>query len=322
MTGGAVGACSHHCFGVPSSDGETMLQARAWDPDASAFPSPRAVVQIVHGMSEHMGRYDAFARFLARRGFAVVGHDQIGHGKSAPSAQRLGKLPAKGGKELLLDDIHAVRERASALYPEGAPYVLFGHSMGSFEAYAYLARHAEGVAGAVLSGTGRVPTALSRLGNALSRALAALRGEDAVSPLIHSIGAGAYAKRIEDARTPFDWLCTDPAVVDVYIADELCGATFSVGGYATLTDLTYEIATPACAARIPRDLPILLVSGALDPVGDNGAGVERARGLLVGAGARRVTMKLYPGMRHEILNEPDGDRVREDVLAWMEREAL
>lgn len=304
-----------------SHDGFSRIRGTVWLPrgagDLTGF-RPRAIVQLVHGMSEHIARYDAFARFLAAQGFVVCGHDHIGHGKSVASADDLGHLPARGGKEALIADVHELRQIAHARYGSDTPYLLFGHSMGSFIAYAYLARHADGLVGAVLCGTGRMPTITSRAGNLPARALCALRGERYVSKLLDSMGAGAYSKRIPNARTAFDWLSCDPSVVDAYIADDLCGRPFTAGGYATLTDLTYEIATAACAHRIPRNLPILLIAGSDDPVGDCGAGVERARDLLVDAGASDVTMTLYPGMRHEILNEPDRERVFEDVLAWME----
>ena len=135
------------------------------------------------------------------------------------------------------------------------------------------------------------------------------------------LGAGAFAKQIENARTPFDWLSTDPEVVDAYIADEMCGAMFSAGGYATLTDLTGEVVTRACAAKVPHDLPVLFVAGAEDPVGGCGKGVHAAAELLRGAGVRRVDEVLYPGMRHEILNEPGRAQVYADIAQWMEEHA-
>ena len=147
------------------------------------------------------------------------------------------------------------------------------------------------------------------------------RGTDYRSAFLDGLGAGAFAKQIENARTPFDWLSTDPAVVDAYIADEMCGAMFSAGGYATLTDLTGEVVTRACAAKVPHDLPVLFVAGAEDPVGGCGKGVHAAAELLRGAGVRRVDEVLYPGMRHEILNEPGRAQVYADIAQWMEEHA-
>ena len=312
-------------FSFKSAEDSSRVHAALWLPGlVAANPSarPRGVVQLVHGMSEHIGRYDEFARFLAMRGYVVCGHDHIGHGRTAAPAD-LGHIPLAAGKEALIADVHALREIVEEyLDAPGVPYVLFGHSMGSFIAYCYLARHGARLAGAVLCGTGRLPTALSRAGNLLARAICAVKGERFVSNALHAMGAGAYSKQIDHPRTEFDWLSTDPAVVDAYINDPLCGAKFTAGGYAALTDLTHEIATLACARRIPCDLPVLLIGGAQDPVGDCGAGVRRAQSLLEGAGARNVTCVLYEGMRHEILNEPDRGQVYGDVFAWIEREAV
>ena len=323
LTASDVDACSNvetEALSFESADGRSRIHGMLWMPGlvAASRTRPRGIVQLVHGMSEHIGRYDDFARFLASRGFVVCGHDHIGHGRSAAAADDLGHIPLAAGKEALVADVQELRRIVSVRFADDVPFVLFGHSMGSFIAYCYLARHAEGLAAAVLCGTGRLPAALSRAGNRLARAICAVKGERFVSKILHGMGAGAYSKQIDDPRTEFDWLSVDPAVVDAYIDDPLCGALFTAGGYAALTDLTHEIATPACAAAIPDDLPILFIGGEDDPVGDCGRGVARARDLLVEGGAQQVTMRLYPGMRHEILNEPDRARVYRDVLEWIE----
>ncbi|MEG0302529.1 MAG: alpha/beta hydrolase [Gordonibacter sp.] len=316
-----VAATSVSSVGFLSYDGTTQIKGMVWIPEGAASAAPRGIVQIVHGMAEYIGRYDDFARFLAGQGYVVCAHDHIGHGKSAPSSDRYGCLPAQGGKDTLIEDVHELRKTVAARYARQTPYILFGHSMGSFVVRAYLARYAEGLAAAVLCGTGQQPLALSKGGNFLARRIAASKGEDAKSPLLHNMGAGAYSKQVEGARTEFDWISTDPAVVDAYIADEQCGFMFSVGGYAALTELTGEIATRACAAKVPHDLPLLFVSGAEDPVGGCGKGVRAAAEHLRQAGVAQVDVILYEGMRHEILNEPGHDRVYADVARWMEEHA-
>ena len=140
-----------------------------------------------------------------------------------------------------------------------------------------------------------------------------------LSKLLHNLADGAFSKAVKDARTPLDWLSTDPAVVDAYIADDLCGQTFTAGAYATLTSLTAEVATLDSALEIPSELPILLVAGALDPVGNKGRGVKSTAALFEKAGIKDVEVKLYQGMRHEILNEPGKQQVYDDVLAWIDR---
>ena len=221
----------------------------------------------------------------------------------------------------MVADAHRMRALAAERFP-GVPHVLFGHSMGSFVARAYLARHGEGLAGGIVCGTGNQALALSRAGNALANALCALRGPRSTSGLIHGMVIGAYRKSVEGARTPHDWLSTVPAVADAYEADPLCGQPFSVGGYAALTSLTGEVATPASASRIPKGVPLLYVAGALDPVGDFGKGVRAAAKLAEDAGVNDVTCVIYDGMRHEIHNEYDKDGVFEDLAAWIEGHAL
>ncbi len=309
--------------GFLSHDGESTIKGSVWRPVEAAGrrgAAPRGVVQIVHGMVEHIGRYDEFARYLVGQGFVVCAEDHIGHGRSVSDASQLGCLPVDG-KEILIEDVHELRKTVTARYSRQTPYILFGHSMGSFISRAYLARHGKGVDAAVLCGTGQQPLALSKAGNALARFLAKRKGPDYRSALVDGMGVGAYAKQVQNPRTPHDWICTDPAVVDAYIADELCGAMFSVGGYAALTDLTAEVATAACAAKVPKDLPVLFVAGAEDPVGACGKGVQAAAEQLRGAGVRDVSVKLYPGMRHEILNEPGKRQVFADVADWMEEYA-
>lgn len=310
-------------IGFLSHDGTSTIKGLVWEPErtrGSRRVAPRGVIQIVHGMVEHVGRYDEFARFLVEQGFVVCAADHIGHGKSVASADELGCLPVDG-KETLIEDVHELRKTVTARYSRQTPYIMFGHSMGSFVTRAYLARHGEDVAAAVICGTGQQPLVLSKAGNALARFLAKTKGADYRSKLLDGMGVGAFAKQIENPRTPHDWVCTDPAVVDAYIADELCGAMFSVGGYATLTDLTGEVVSPSCAAKVPKGLPVLFVAGAEDPVGACGKGVRAAADLLRRAGVRDVEVKLYEGMRHEILNELGRAQVYTEVVGWIEEHA-
>lgn len=300
-----------------SHDGSSTIVGLVWEPNAT--DAPVGIVQLVHGMSEHVGRYDEFARFLAASGYVVCGSDHVGHGMSAAPADR-GHMPAENGKDVLIADVHTLRTLISERFPN-LPYVIFGHSMGSFVTRAYLARHGAGLAGAVICGTGNQPRLLSKAGNVLARLLSALKGERAMSNVLHSLADGAFSKAIPNRRTNFDWLSTNPAVVDAYIADELSGARFTVGAYATLTALTSEVVTPACAARVPKELPVLVIAGAQDPVGECGKGPRAAAELLRSAGVQSVDLIIYAGMRHEILNEPDKRRVYNDVLTWLRERA-
>ena len=296
----------------PSSDGKSTIRARFWMPDDAV---PRAVVQVVHGMSEHIRRYDEFARFLVGRGYAVCGDDHIGHGAST-TAEKRGCMPAKGGNEALIADEHTLRGIAAKKFP-GTPHVFFGHSMGSFITRCYLGRHGQGVAAAIICGTGTVPVATSRAGNALARAVAAVRGEDFRSKLIDSLGAGSYSKAVP-GPTGYEWLSHNADNVRAYLADEECGFMFSAGGYVSLTALTAEACSKSCAASVPHDLPLLYIGGDGDPVGDMGRGVEAAAQLARDAGSVDVTCKIYENMRHEILNEDGRAGVFEDIAAWLD----
>lgn len=315
-------------FTVPityaSHDGKSTVSAKLWtcaafgSPDNPGEQKPKAVIQIVHGMAEYIERYDELARYMVERGFVVCAEDHIGHGLTAPTAADFGDMPAHGGKDILLADVHELRVKISECF-SGTPYVIYGHSMGSFIVRAYLARHGEDLTACVLTGTGNVAAPLSLFGRTLARHLAKSRGNSYRSSFIDGMGAGAYGKQIKNARTPLDWLSNDESVVEAYIADDKCGFMFTVGGYATLLDLTAEVVTTDCASRVPKDLPILLAAGNGDPVGDMGKGVLAAAGLLRKAGVKTVDVKLYEGMRHEIHNEFGREQVYDDIVSWVEK---
>lgn len=307
----------------PSSDGRSTIHARAWWPPELAAPKdggrvrPRAVLQLVHGMAEHISRYDDFACTMALHGVLVCGHDQIGHGDSS-DPERWGCIPEHDGVLMLLKDIGTMRDIVSGWCSADTPYFVLGHSFGSFLVRDYLPQGARGLSGAIISGTGYVNPAKAQLGCLSAHAVCRLRGQDARSEFLHSMADGAYAKAIPDARTPFDWLSHNQANVDAYIADPACGFMFSAGGYVTLTKATLISCAPECACDVPHDLPLLYISGAEDPVGDCSRGVQRACDLARQAGSTDVTLHLYPHMRHEILNETGHEAVYADILAWME----
>ena len=222
-------------FTFDSADGRSQVRAVLWvplsmeradaafgEPELGCF-KPRGVVQLIHGMAEHIDRYDDFARFLADTGYLVAGHDHIGHGDTAGAPERRGVIDAEGGADAM----------------------------------------------------------------------------------------------IEDARTPFDWLSRDPAVADAFMADEACGFMFGAGAYATLTELAHRANDPATYRDTPHDLPLLFVSGDADPVGKCGRAVADAAESMEAAGAEDLTLRLFPGMRHEILNEIGREEVYGFILEWI-----
>lgn len=304
----------------PSHDGTSTIHAVIWsDPTIS---QPVGIMQIAHGMAEYIERYDTFARDMANRGFIVCGNDHIGHGRSVATQADWGFLPVNDGKTVLVEDVHTLRGLMEERYGTDIPYVLLGHSMGSFVARLYIARHGAGLAAAIIQGTGYQPGIVARMGAFLAKRDAKIHGDHNLNDVLRGMAEGSYSSAIKDARTPLDWLSKDEAVVDAYIADPACGFAFTSGGYTTLMDMLAAIVKPAIVDRIPKDLPILLVSGSEDPVGDDGKGVEKVYQQLQKAGIQDVTMKLFEGMRHEIHNEADKQMVFDYIYDWMKERIL
>ena len=299
-------------FSYPSSDGSHTVHAMEWLPQGQ----PRAVVQIVHGVAEYVGRYDHVARFLTERGFLVCGEDHLGHGKTVDDG-KYGYFSPRGGWDLVARDIRRLRELQGEKYP-GVPYVMLGHSMGSFLTRTYLIRWPGTVDGAVLSGTGQEPAPLVALGKALAGGLCLLRGGDSVSPLVNAMSLGAYNKKFAPNRTGADWISRDEAVVDAYLKDPLCTFMPTVAMFRDMMGGLQYIADRNNLARMDKETPVYFLSGDRDPVGAMGKGVEKVVRMFRKAGCRDVSVKLYPEGRHEMFNELNRDEVMADLLAWLE----
>lgn len=298
-------------FTLPTSD-DTMLHVHRWLPAAP----PRAVVQVAHGMVEHAGRYAHLAELLTARGYAVYAGDHRGHGRTAPGEDQLGHLGDEAGFAAAVDDLATLTDRIAQEQP-GAPVVLLGHSMGSFMARAYAARYGDRLAGLILSGTAGDPGVLGRVGVRLARLEARVRGPRARSAMMETLVLGPYNRAFRPNRTDFDWLSRDEAQVDAYVADELCGARGTAGFYRDLLTGLIWVSQPATVAQMPTDLPVRIIVGADDPVGGTDAAAEVAA-LMLAAGVREVTVKSWPGGRHEVLNETNRDEVEADIIAWLD----
>lgn len=299
-------------FTFPSKDGSHRIACYQWSPEGEI----RAVVQIVHGVVEHMGRYGAFARFLADRGYLVVGGDHLGHGKTVDDG-KYGYLGRKNGWTLATADVRSLRVLMGERCP-GVPYFLFGHSMGSFLVRTYLCAYPGTVSGAILSGTGQEKAALVAAGRALASAVCALKGPDTVSDLVYDLALGGYNRQFRPNRTSADWISRDEAVVDSYLADPFCTFKPTAGLFRDMMEGLQYISNRKNLAMMDPGTPVYLFSGDNDPVGANGKGVEKVYGYFKAAGTTDLTMKLYPGGRHEMLNEINRDEVCADVLAWLE----
>lgn len=301
-------------FTFLSSDGKTQLHAMQWLPEGT----PRAVLQISHGVAEHIGRYDGFARYLNEQGLAVVGHDHLGHGGSLPE----GGTPVYFGDgtpwETVVADIQLLHEQLRREF-SGVPLCLMGHSMGSFLARSYLIRYPGTLRAAIIMGTGWQPQAKLTGGRAVAEVVCAAQGPSAASKLVNDLAFGGYNKAFAPNRTGYDWLSADSENVDRYIADPLCGADATVGLFRQMLHGIAFNQNPKNLARMDSSLPVLLISGDRDPVGDMGKGVRRTADAFRKAGLSDVTLKLYPGLRHEILNEgPMRQTVYEDIWHWLE----
>ena len=299
-------------FYFQSSTGRTSIHALKCVPDSK----PRAVVQIAHGIAEHIDRYRPFMEFLADKGFVVAGNDHLGHGKSIRVPEEQGFFAEKDGWWRVVDDMDKLHDIMLKEYPE-LPYVLFGHSMGSFLTRTYLIKHPDKYDGVILSGTGHQSPALVLGGNAAASVMAKLNGAMGDGAKLDSLAFGTYLNKIENPRTKFDWLSRDTEQVDKYIADPLCGFVGKIGLYRDMMQGIKFITDKKNIAQMNKEKPVYFMSGDGDPVGDYGKGVERAYKAFCDAGLHDVFMRLYPGGRHEMLNETNKEQVYQDILNWL-----
>lgn len=297
----------HETF--PSVTGET-LEKRLWLPEGE----PRAVLQLVHGMAEHIDRYDQTANRLNEAGYAVVGHTHLGHGTGA---KQLGHFAKENGWDALVRDTHTLRQETAADYPD-VPYFLLGHSMGSFVVRSYCLTYEKGLSGVILSGTGHYNAVTLGGGLAIAGLQCAFGCAEKPSRLLETISTGGYNKKYRTLRTNFDWISSDPAIVDAYIADPLCGFTFTTRAYRDMFTGLKRLAQKNISA-MEKDIPVLLFAGEMDPVGSYGEGVKKVAEEILAAGVTDVQVKLYEGGRHEMFNEKDRQAVWSDLIAWMEQ---
>ena len=302
-------------FTFDSRDGKTKLHAVRWIPECKVV----CILQIVHGMSEYIERYEDMAQFFAGRGILVTGDDHLGHGKSVSEDGEYGYFCEQDPATVVVRDVHRLKKMTQEDYP-GIPYVILGHSMGSFILRNYLFRYGTGIEGAVICGTGSRSNFQNLVCQAVAAVVGVVLGEKHTAKIIDRLAFGSYNKRIENPKTSFDWLCTDEKVVEAYEKDEMCGFIFKVNGFKTLFQLLGRLNKKENLDKMPKNLPIYFVSGDMDPVGDYGEGVRKAYEDFGRAGMERVSMKLYPGGRHEILNEKNKIQVYEELYPWiMER---
>jgi alpha-beta hydrolase superfamily lysophospholipase len=297
-----------------SSDGKTLIHVDQWTPLCREI---RGVVQIAHGVAEYAGRYERFARYLCQQGFVVAGNDHLGHGKSMIDGAPPFYFGEKDGWQHVVDDMEQLRLRLIRAFP-GVPCFLFGHSMGSFLSRTHLIEYPGRFSGCVLCGTGHQSAAVIAGGKLVADREIHRLGKKGFSPLADQLAFGAYNKPFEPNRTAYDWLSVSEANVDAYVADPLCGGESSLGLFRDMLDGLGIITKQSNIDKMDKSTPVLFISGDCDPVGDMGKGVERAYRCFKRAGVEDVTMKLYHGLRHEILNEASARYVYRDMSDWLE----
>ncbi len=301
-------------FYFSSVGGNETCCAKEWTPEGGGT---RAVLQIVHGVAEHMGRYDRFARFMADRGFLVVGADLPGHGKTVTDG-KFGCIKGPDGWGRMTGNIRKLREMTTEVHPN-LPYFLMGHSMGSFLVRTYLIDWPGTVDGAILSGTGQENAFSVALGSFLSRLECLRLGPDGKSKLLDKLSLGAYNKQFAPNRTSCDWISSVPGEVDAYLADPMCGFSSSAGMFGEMMRGLGYIADRENLQKMDTGTPVYFFSGGSDPVGASGAGVKKVFSYFKNAGCTDLERKLYPGGRHEMLNESNRAEVLADLLNWLER---
>ena len=293
------------------SCGAGKIHGCRWTPEGE----PKAVVQIVHGIAEFVERYDAFANYLTEQGFVVVAEDHMGHGRSINGGGIRGYF--HGGWFSAVEDTYRLLQQTREEFPQ-LPYVLFGHSMGSFMARTILCKYPDsGISAAIICGTGWQPTfALPGLIKVIE-AICRKTGETMPNEKLQKLVFGSYNGKVEHPRTAYDWLTRDAKIVDRYIAHPLCGFTASCGLLRDMMKGIYYIQKPENLQAMKKDLPVFLIAGGDDPVGNYGKGIFQTEEAFAKAGMADVCVKIYPLCRHEILNEINREEVFGDIVRWI-----
>lgn len=302
---------NHRTFWLTAND-RSRLYVNQWMPDAP----PKALVMLSHGMAEHSGRYARLAQALCSAGYGLYALDQRGHGRTA-DAGTLGLYAEKDGWNKVVGDLASLNQHIGQQHP-GMPIVLLGHSMGSYIAQAYLLHHSASLDGVILSGSNFQPVALYRAARAIARFERLRQGVRGRSALIEFLSFGSFNKAFKPNRTAFDWLSRDPAEVDQYINDPLCGFRCTNQLWIDLLGGLQQISKASNLAQIDPGLPILVIGGECDPVSEG----KRLTGLadaLRAAGCQHLQLTVYPQARHEVFNETNRDDVTADVLTWLDQ---
>lgn len=296
---------------IASTDSKNDLNVIIWETEKE----PIGVLQIVHGMAEYIDRYDNFAKYMTEQGFNVIGHDHLGHGHSVSDEHDYGFFAEENGDKIIIEDMHSVTQYAREKWEE-LPNFILGHSMGSFCLRQYLTKYSNDVFGAIIMGTGWIPSAAAFLGKTIATNTCKSKGSHTVNPLLIKLTLEPYNKPFAPARTNCDWLSRDEKQVDLYVNDKLCGFDFTAGAYKDFFTVLEKIAKNRQLIGMRKSLPILITSGSVDPVGGKKA-CEKLNAQYKRCGIDDVTLKLWENDRHEILNELDKSDVYRYIYNWL-----
>lgn len=296
---------------IASKDSKNSLNTVIWETEKE----PVGVLQIVHGMAEYIDRYDNFAKYMTEHGFNIIGHDHLGHGYSVSDERDYGFFAEENGDKIIIEDMHSVTQYAKEKWEE-LPNFILGHSMGSFCLRQYLTKYSNDVFGAIIMGTGWIPSAAALLGKTIATNTCKSKGSHTVNPLLIKLTLEPYNKPFAPTRTNCDWLSKDEKQVDLYVNDKLCGFDFTAGAYKDFFTILEKIAKNRQLIGMRKSLPILITSGSVDPVGGKKA-CEKLNAQYKRCGIDDVTLKLWENDRHEVLNELDKSDVYDYIYTWL-----
>ena len=300
-----------------SSDGTHTVYGEIYVPKGTPI---RGVLQLSHGMTDHVGRYGELARFVTARGFVFAGHCHIGHGKSVSTEDELGFFALKHGVEILIEDMRLMNGLLKERFG-GAPIIVMGHSMGSFIARIFTARYPESVSALIIHGTSG-PNKAVFAGKALVRVMSFFKGKKYRSKFVKNVASRGYNKKFPKEEGPNAWLTRDTELANEKLSDPLGNYTFTLSAYADLFRLVESANSKLWFRSYPNYMPTLIVSGEMDPVGGYGKGVRYVCNELLRRGHTALTLKLYEGARHELFNEINREEVFSDIVDWMDQVKL
>lgn len=301
-------------YNFPSNTGITDIYVQSFSPEETN--NVKGVICVVHGMAEHTDRYIDIAKYLCKKGYIVFMHDHAGHGKSVKNEDDLGFFCKEDGSEKIVDDVNEVVNIIKKEYPS-LPVILWGHSMGSFVTRSFIAKYPDAASGAVICGTSGANPAAS-IGIFIAKAISKLFGSHHRSGLLDTMAFGTYNKKFEK-KTGFEWLSVNEENVNTYAEDPLCGYKFTATGFKDLFTLLANVSAKEWYGAVPKNMPLYLIAGDMDPVGNYGKGVTEVYEKLKKAGHTNVSVKLYKGLRHEIHNEAERYTVLDDISAFADK---